>query len=147
MTRGRVIPIEGHVRRGVARRPPRPATPPPAARRGRAPRRSRSRRGASAGWRWLIAIGAAVLLAAMLLGRISRPLRPPRMLGRFDDGATIAGFRANDDDRPSANETRAIEFGAIGERRWDVGRPRNAGAADGIVAALERRPLPSRLPR
>lgn len=143
--RGRVIPIEGHVRRGVSRRPSRPAPPPRAARRGRASYRARSRRGASGFWRWLIAIGAAALLAAMLLGRLGRPLRPPRMLGRFDGGATITGLRAADSDSASADQ--AIGFGASGGRRWGVGRPLNAREADGIAAAIERRPLPSRLPR
>lgn len=147
MTEGRVIPIEGHVRRGNAHRTWRrhTADAPPKARRGRGGIRRRRPGWLSARWRWLLAIGAAVIVGAAVAGRISRPLKPPRI------------FDARIFSRQSPDAADGSLDGVERDRRQDaavaIDRERLSGdslearQADGIAAAIERRRLPNRLPR
>jgi hypothetical protein len=147
VTEGRVIPIEGHVRRGNSHRTSRrrTAAPPPKARRGRGGIRRRTPSWLSARWRWLLAIGAAVIVGAAIAGRISRPLKPPRIF----DASAFGGQSPDAADRSfdGAPRDRRQDSGVAIDRERLSGDSLEARQADGIAAAIERRRLPIRLPR
>ena len=147
MTEGRVIPIEGHVRRGTTHRTlrRRTADAPPKARRGRGGIRRRRPGWLSARWRWLLAIGAAVIVGAAVAGRISRPLKPPRIFDAriFGGQSPDAADRSLDGAPRDRRQDSAVAMG----REQLYGDSLEARQADGIAQAIERRRLPSRLPR
>jgi hypothetical protein len=135
VTEGRVIPIEGHVRRGNSHRTSRrrAAAAPSKPRRGGGGVRRRTPDWLIARWRWLLAIAAAAIVGAALAGRISRPLKPPRIF----DASAFGG------QSPDAADLWLDEA----PREQLSGDTLEARQTGGIAAAVERRRLPSRLPR